>query len=134
MSWPAAIPHLLHTAAGIQLLGTFLFVVLVARPALTAAGAGTPAVHVLDRRAWRLAGAALAVALLGAAGTLVLRAWAASGDLALSPSLVLRFLLETRHGILFAVESSALVLLAALLLLREPERDRADRWALPLQC
>src|SRR5262249_35627540 len=117
----------LYTTGAVTLVGTFASLVLVARPAVRAAGdLGREKLPELDRRLLALGKVALVVTL----GAGVLDLWRQIGvatGVGLLESLegghVLPVLLDTRYGTVWLARTALLVLLAALLLLSDSAAD-----------
>src|SRR5882672_5970705 len=130
----AALARFVQIAGACFLTGAFGFLVLVALPAVRAAGAEASArFEPLDRRLLLLAVVALGAATGAGLVDLVRESFVATrGGVAggLSPQTVGILLLETRYGDVWLIRHAFWLLLAALLLLRGPERDRADWLAL----
>lgn len=128
--------RLLHLAAGAQLVGVFVFLLIVARPAWRRAGPeADAAAERFDRGLLRLGGWAVATALLTGLVALGLQAATVTGDpaAAIAPSVLARLLTATQFGVVWLVRMATLALLGAFLLLRESERDWRDWWALRLE-
>jgi putative copper resistance protein D len=126
----------LHLAAGAQLVGAFVFLLVVARPAFRrAGGALDEACAALDRRILRLAAWALAgfVATGVAALALQVAIVTGKGPADLSPADLAGLLDGTRYGQVWLVRMAALSILAGFLLFREAERTGADWWAMRLE-
>jgi putative copper resistance protein D len=127
-------------AAGAQLLGALLFLLLVWRPA-RARAFPAPASTEDTSGAWvdgallRLAGWAVLASLAAGVAALGLQAARVTGDpaAAWSPVVVGEVLAETQYGTAWLVRMAALAFLATFLLLRERERDGKDWWALRLE-
>ena len=132
----AALVRLVHLGGACLLTGVFAFLVFVARPAVNAAEPGARArFEPLDRRLLTLATVALGAGLATGLLDLARQAFVATGSGAswnLGPRIVGALLLETRYGNVWLVRHALWLLLAALLILREPERNRADWLALRL--
>jgi putative copper resistance protein D len=127
-------------AAGAQLLGALLFLLLVWRPAraraLPAPASTEDASGAwVDRALLRLASWAVLASLAAGVAALGLQAARAAGDAAAawSPVVVGELLTGTQYGTAWLVRMAALGLLGAFLLLRERERDGKDWWALRLE-
>ncbi len=124
--------------SGSLLAGLFGFLVIVARPSLRRADPHTLARFAsLDARLLTIGRWAVA----GALGSGLLDLWrqvtVASGlgfgeSLAAGPFLTV--LDQTRYGTIWLVRHALLLLLGALLILRDEERQRADWWAVRLEC
>ncbi|MBI2466534.1 MAG: CopD family protein, partial [Candidatus Rokubacteria bacterium] len=132
----AVVVRLVHLAAGIQLLGVFLFLVLVARPAWRRAGPELEAAaHGFERTLLRLGAWAAAVALLSGLAALALQAASVTGSraAAFTPSVWVALLSGTQSGLVWMIRMAAFALLGGFLLLREREQDWRDWWALRLE-
>jgi putative copper resistance protein D len=118
-------------------VGVVASLVLVARPAVRAAGAEAAELFPgLDRRLLRLGGGALLVALVSGLLDLWRQTSLATG-LGLGDSLALdslrAVLLDTQYGVTWLIRHGLLLLAGALLLLRGLERDARDWLALRLE-
>ncbi|PWU24415.1 MAG: hypothetical protein C5B48_06475 [Candidatus Rokuibacteriota bacterium] len=120
-----------HLGALTLALGSFGFLLVVARPAFERSGAltagdedGDAALGTLDRSLFRLVAWSLAVGAVTAIAWLVVQATLLSGTL--SPDAVMRVLTRTQFGRLWQVRLGLFVLLALLFVLRRHERDRRD--------
>ncbi len=126
----AVLARFLHIGSACLLTGTFAFLVLVGLPASRAAGpAARGGFEALDRRLLTLAGIALGAAMGTGLLDLARQAFVATRGSAtegLTLQTVGTLLVETRYGDIWLVRHALWLLLAALLLLREPERDRWD--------
>jgi putative copper resistance protein D len=132
----AVLARFAQVGGGGLVMGIFAFLVLVMRPASRAAGAACrDGFEALDRRLLRLAGTTLAVAMGAGLIDLVRQAFVATGSGTggtLTPRTIAILLTETRYGDFWLVRQAFWLLLGALLVLREPERDRKDWLALRL--
>lgn len=128
--------RLVHLSSACLLTGVFAFLVFVARPAIGAAGPEARGhFEPLDRRLLALAMIALGAAMGTGLLDLARQAFVATHGVAAwspSPQIVSALLSETRYGDIWLVRHALWLLLAALLVLREPERDAADWLALRL--
>ncbi|MGH7416483.1 MAG: hypothetical protein ACREKB_01735 [Candidatus Rokuibacteriota bacterium] len=121
----------LHLAASVQLVGAFVFLLAIARPAF--ARAGPPARDVataLDRRLVHLAGWMLAMAILTALAGLALYAASVTGapGAALAPGVLAQVVGHTQYGRIWLVRVLVLALLGALLVFRGQREDNVDWW------
>lgn len=129
----AILTRFVHLGSACLLTGIFAFLVFVARPAVRAAGpAARDGFERLDRRLLALAAVTLGVGVGTGLLDLVRQALLASGG-SLGGSLTAHtigiLLAETRYGDIWLVRHVLWLLLAALLLLREPEPERdASDW------
>src|SRR5438477_8786103 len=132
----AVLTRFLHVGSACLLTGTFAFLVLVGLPASRARGPETRGgFDALDRRLLALAGIALGIAMATGLLDLARQAFVAtlgSAAAGLAPQTMGTLLVETRYGDVWLVRHALWLLLAALLLLREPERGRSDWLALRL--
>jgi len=131
----AVLTRLLHICSACLLTGTFGFLVLVGLPASRAAGpAMRGSFDALDRRLLALAGLALGIAMGTGLLDLARHAFVATRGAAagFAPQTMGTLLVETRYGDVWLVRHALWLLLAALLLLRAPDRDRLDWLALRL--
>ena len=126
----------LYTAGAVSLVGVFASLVLVVRPAARAAGeVGRERLRELDGRLLGVGGAALALTFAAGALDLWRQVGVATGAGAwesLEQSRLLSVLLDTRYGTVWLARMGLLVLLAALLVLTDEDRER-DWLALRLQ-
>ena len=126
----------LHMAATLSLVGVFACFVLVVRPAARAVGeVGREQLRDLDARLLKLAGWALAVAVIAGMLDLWRQVGVATGAGAwesLDGGRILSVLADTRYGTVWLARTGLLVLLAALLLLAE-EAGPGDWLALRLE-
>jgi len=130
------VARFVHIASACLLTGVFAFQVLVTRPAMRAAGpAARERFVALDRRLLALASGALAAAMGTGFVDLARQAVVATGGGvagSLVPQIIGALLGETRYGDIWLVRQMLWLLLAALLVLRGPERGQADWLALRL--
>jgi copper resistance protein D len=136
MTAAAAAVRFCHLAAAVQLVGAFVFLLAVARPAFRSAGAArSPAAERADRQTLALAGWALtAVAVTGFVALLLQAAAATGAGIAtVSTGDLGRLLTGTRFGHVWLLRFGALLLLGGFLALREGEADARDWWALRLE-
>jgi len=125
--------RLLHLAASTQLVGTFVFLSWVARPAWQMAGPGAEAAAAdFDRRLLQISRWALLVGLLTGVAGLAVQAATVIGT-PVSPSALIRLLTGTQYGAVWMVRMGTLLLLGGFLLFSEQERDGKDRWAFRLE-
>src|SRR6266542_1458213 len=133
----AVLARLVHVGGACLLTGIFAFLVFVARPAIRAAGpAARDPFEALDRRLLALAALALGATMGTGLVDLARQAFVATGGSvveSLAPRVVGALLTETRYGDIWLVRQALWLLLAALLILRRPERDPSDWLALRLQ-
>ncbi|HEX2480396.1 MAG TPA: CopD family protein [Methylomirabilota bacterium] len=127
----------LHTVATLSLVGVFACSVLVVRPAArSGAEVGRERLRELDAQLLKLAGWALAVAVIAGMLDLWRQVGVATGAGAwesLDGGRILSVLADTRYGTVWLARTGLLVLLAALLLLAEEEAGPGDWLALRLQ-
>ncbi|HYL81789.1 MAG TPA: hypothetical protein VEU07_13305, partial [Candidatus Acidoferrum sp.] len=127
----------IHMGSLSLLLGTFAFLLLVARPAYRHGGKESePARERLDRSLLALAGWSLLVALISGLMWLWVQAASVSGRpliQALAMDTLGRVLTETQFGRVWGTRLALLGLLGSVLLLRERERDGKDWGALHLE-
>ena len=126
----------LHLAASTQLVGAFVFLLAVLRPAFRRSGGSLEAAREeLDRRILRLAARALAVFALTGLAALALQAASVTGTPlgAVSMGDLGGLLAGTRYGQVWLLRMAALGLLGGFLLFRETERTDADWWAMRLE-
>ena len=133
----AVLVRWLHLAAAATVVGSFAFLVLVARPAGRRAGADdTGPLRDAERTLLRLGAWALAITF--AAGLLDLgrQVGVATGHgvlASLDPAAWRLVLAETHYGAVWLARHAVLVLLAAVLLARDRETGPADRLAFRLE-
>ena len=131
MTTLALVVRVLHLAASVQLVGVFVFLLGVARPAF--ARAGPPArdfATALDRRLGRLAGWMLATGILTGFADLALYAASVTGTLraALAPGVLAQIVAYTQYGRIWLLRVLVLALLGAFLLFRGRREDNVDWW------
>ncbi|HSB81544.1 MAG TPA: copper homeostasis membrane protein CopD [Candidatus Methylomirabilis sp.] len=126
-----------HLSASALLLGTFGFLLLVARPAFRHGGKETfPAWEGFDRALLRLAGWSLLVALVSGLMWIWVQTATVTGQ-SLTQALALdslgRVLVWTQFGRVWGIRLALLALLGSLLLLRDKEWNEEDCGALHLE-
>jgi copper resistance protein D len=133
LSVAAIVARFAHLGSACLVTGVFAFLVIIARPAVRAAGADAGAgFALLDRRLLALGAAALGVALGTGLIDLTRQTLVAAGNVGgnLAAPTIGTLLLDTRYGDVWLVRHALWLLLVALLVLREPERDASDWHAL----
>src|SRR5215831_1447293 len=131
----ATLVRLVHLGAACLLTGIFAFLVLAGRPAFHALEPGVrDRFDRLDSRLLAIASATLGTAVAAGLLDLARQAFVATRGSAssLTPHTLATLLTETRFGDVWLLRHALWLLLGALLILREPERDRTDWLALRL--
>ncbi|HEY6327002.1 MAG TPA: copper homeostasis membrane protein CopD [Candidatus Cybelea sp.] len=123
--------RLLHYAATVSLVGTFVFWCLIAWPAFARANAAEAFQKRLNRRLLALAWASLLVALASGAGWLVIVASNMSGmplGAVLRSGVVGTVLMQTRFGEAWILRAALVVVLAGCLAVYARNRKHAAGW------